>query len=383
MKASYSAIFLSSILWRSPTSASYLRLGHLNEDVAPCTDIPGTNCSLYDSNFPVWCSLGAIFDPSVSTDCCACGGGNITITQPDDATDPSVASNFTIELLPSDGRVQKYDHLFEKARQFWMSVIVGDLPDYTTTMAPGLDLFDELLSEPVNRDVDDILVAFHIGEIDGVGGTLGFAGPVITRIDNEIPTQPISAIMVFDEEDFALRSDADLELIILHELGHALGFGSYWSYKCGVDCETLGDHDYTCPNAVAEYAKLSLGDKLLITNDGGEGSICSHWEDDSFRNTGGWSELMTPFFDADKEQLVTTVTVGAFADLGYEVNYAVADDIPYTTSSSSESLAEVSTKINILPEHRMKPSASFSLEGIIASPKDIPESIRSHLSISR
>ena len=89
---------------------------------------------------------------------------------------------------------------------------------------------------------------------------------------------------------------------------------------------------------------------------------------------------MTPFFDESKEQLITTVTVGALEDLGYEVNYDSADDILDT--SSTQSLVAASSNIKFLPEHKLKPSASFSLEGVVGSPEDMPESLRSHLSFS-
>ena len=84
----------------------------------------------------------------------------------------------------------------------------------------------------------------------------------------------------------------------------------------------MGLHD-----AAAKHEELGLPGPLLLTDDGGQGSQCGHWDDDSF-SFPGWSELMTPFFDQTKEQLVTAVTVAALEDLSHEVNYTAANYIP-------------------------------------------------------
>ena len=80
-------------------------------------------------------------------------------------------------------------------------------------------------------------------------------------------------------------------------------------------------------DAAAKHEELGLPGPLLLADDGGQGSRCAHWDDDSFPFP-GWSELMTPFFDQTKEQLVTAVTVAALEDLSHEVNYTAANYIP-------------------------------------------------------
>ena len=60
--------------------------------------------------------------------------------------------------------------------------------------------------------------------IDGVGNTLGSAGPDYIWID--CPGVSIEGSMEFDIADLGLMSDSELEFLYLHEMGHVIGFGS-------------------------------------------------------------------------------------------------------------------------------------------------------------
>jgi hypothetical protein len=56
---------------------------------------------------------------------------------------------------------------------------------------------------------------------DGVGGTLGFATVGFVR---SVDGLPITGTMSFDAADIAtLRSNGDLDTVLLHEIGHLLG----------------------------------------------------------------------------------------------------------------------------------------------------------------
>ena len=66
---------------------------------------------------------------------------------------------------------------------------------------------------------------------------------------------------------------------------------------------------------------------LTLNAAGSPGSICSHWSEFSFNTTVN-SELMTPFFRTGVANPLSTVTVGALEDLGYEVDYSKADGFP-------------------------------------------------------
>ena len=124
-----------------------------------------------------------------------------------------------------------------------------------------------------------------------------------------------------------------------------LGVGTPgWAYNCARSCfeslnETEGtfvldDDGYRCPKANEAFYSLGLKTyyekdiPLLVNQEGGLGSVCAHWAEQSFNMTGVNSELMTPFYDRGVPNPLSTVTIGALEDLGYEVNYHAADDFP-------------------------------------------------------
>ena len=69
-----------------------------------------------------------------------------------------------------------------------------------------------------------------------------------------------------------------------------------------------------------------------------------------------WSELMTAIFDAEKEQLLTRVTLGGLVDLGGygEIVFGNADPIP------GSSLGDMQVVHNSIP--RLRTRSSFVLQ---------------------
>ena len=109
------------------------------------------------------------------------------------------------------------------------------------------------------------------------------------------------------------------------EMGHALGYGTFGPRgRCFNQCP--GSFDYPCPEAQNAWNNaLGQSGTLLLSNDGGPGSECSHWDEDLFSNL-NWSDIMTPSFDPSKEQLLSAITVEAIGELGeYVVNPFAAE----------------------------------------------------------
>lgn len=68
-----------------------------------------------------------------------------------------------------------------------------------------------------------LLISASQENIDGVGNTLGSASPDFNWI--ECPGVSLMGSMKFDIADLRLLNQLDLELLYLHEMGHAIGFG--------------------------------------------------------------------------------------------------------------------------------------------------------------
>jgi len=256
---------------------------------------------------------------------------------------PSLKSEFDIQLV-NCGNITYYDSSFDNARQKWQTIIVGDKTPNRVHLKK-----DILFSTLGNKDdsyiwVDDIIIGYNFMENisqnfsspDDIAVTLGAAGPtLVSNADN----LPIAGIMVFNRQELMKMEMSDVELIIMHEMGHVLGLFTLPNETCSQTCP-----NYSCPAAKREYDNLNLDSPLLL-----ESEICAHWAESSF-HTSTSSELMTPYFEKDKYQPLTRVTAGALQDLGYEVNFNAADTFE---NHKSRSLANT---------QHMTPTKTFNLE---------------------
>ena len=223
---------------------------------------------------------------------------------------------------------------FTLAAAKWESVIFGDVPDVQVTVAsnscgkgsPGLF-----------ETIDDIVIFAIIDSIDGPGKILGQAGPCFVRSQNNTP---IVGVMQFDSADVAtLIAGGTFGLVIQHEMGHVLGYGTIWqangllvnpSFTGGVPpCDTTQDPHFTGSQALAAFDHIGglnyvASAKVPVENHGGPGTCDGHWRESVFKN-----ELMTGFLNLGSNPL-SLETVASMGDLGYLVTYSAAD--PYVLS---------------------------------------------------
>ena len=176
--------------------------------------------------------------------------------------------------------------------------------------------------------MDDVLILITLEPIDGAGSVLGAAGPCFIRNGTRLP---VAGLMKFDTADLdVLESGGLLQVVILHEMGHVLGFGTIWSdLNLLADPSLSGGTDphFTGAQAIAAFddiggANYIASAKVPVEDMGGEGTADAHWRESVFGN-----ELMTGFVEASTNAL-SRVSVASMADLGYAVNLAGAD--PFT-----------------------------------------------------
>ena len=234
------------------------------------------------------------------------------------------SSEFNITLnFDGDTTYLKY---FTEAVLRWTEIIVGELSD----------VFDRRLGV-----IDDLFIEATVRYIDGPSNILGQAGATGYRQESLIPYK---GVMIFDSADLAMMEERGILLdVILHEMGHVLGFSKYFFERLGL---TSG-FDYTGSNAVLAYQNLtgdSSLDSVPLDNTGGEGRAGSHWREGVFDR-----ELMTGLSESSSPMPLSIVTVGAFKDLGYVVDYSKADDFTLLSSSlSSTSLLLASSNTDSL-----------------------------------
>ena len=223
---------------------------------------------------------------------------------------------------------------FTTAAAKWESVIFGDVPDIQISIPPNSCGTG---SPGLNEIVDDIVIFAIIDSIDGPGKILGQAGPCFVRTLKNIP---VVGVMQFDSADVAsLIAAGSLGLVIEHEMGHVLGFGTIWqsngllvnpSFTGGIPpCDSTQDPHFTGSQALAAFDRIGglnyiASAKVPVENRGGAGTCDGHWRESVFKN-----ELMTGFLNIGSNPL-SLETVASMGDLGYLVTYASSD--PYLLS---------------------------------------------------
>lgn len=233
------------------------------------------------------------------------GGSNLLTTYTsgnmavDDGSEFNITINFTGKWTADQQAVVKW------AADFYSQIITADVRD-------DVDLAGNL--------VDDIVITVSTGRIDGngnplTGNTLAQTGNIVVRDDGTVDEWlPLTASIKLDSTDLNNAGLAGTwDAIILHEMGHALGFaGAIFNQLGLVDAAS----NFTGTQAMAAY-----GGAVPLENSGGSGTAGSHWDEADFKPNGVAmsNELMTGYFSPGETTLLSDTTIGALADLGYTV----------------------------------------------------------------
>jgi hypothetical protein len=246
------------------------------------------------------------------------GTGTVTIVNDDSGEVPG----FQITVDYSGTVRQSIRDACDWAAERWSQVITGDLPGVWDS---SRGVF-----------VDDLRITVQEGLLgggNGPGDALANAGPDEFRSGAAgLPWAASAGIDPFDASDSQLRN------IVLHEFGHALGFGiSGTGVPTFYSRFVVGD-GFTGTNALREYRSLFGGSNTSVPLEtgGGAGTAGAHWRESVFN-----TELMTGYSEAPGVVMpLSAITVGAMQDMGYTVNYAAAD--PYTPPVQSSASAQQS-----------------------------------------
>lgn len=227
----------------------------------------------------------------------------------------TVNNPFDIVVNFVGGLTATQQSVFAEAESFWETMIIGNRYDLAL---PALTIDAEGAPN------------------DGVGGVLGSAGPTSAVRTNGAPQDyayVTTGSMSFDSADLAdLESDGTLFDVIVHEMAHVIGFGTFWNpeiytatFAGTQNVYTNGTGQYTGAYGLAAYnAEFGLGESYIpVELDGGPGTADGHWDEAIF--AGGFRDIMTGYLngvspDADAPFAAATLsatTIASFADIGY------------------------------------------------------------------
>jgi hypothetical protein len=231
-----------------------------------------------------------------------------------------------LDLVSISGSKESWMDAFGGAKQRWESIIVGDLPTFTSvSLLAGIEVGTGFPST-----IDDVYICGREQESrDGPGGILASGGPTFVRGSEVINPRTggeylttVAGRMKFDTVDIVrLQENGKLEKVILHEMAHVLGFGTLWEQN-GLYNKGSGRYANDT-RADAEWKTIGCSGPLPVELDHGDGTKDGHWDEDCLV-----SELLTGKTNlTESSSPLSRVTVGCMEDLGYVVDYSQADDI--------------------------------------------------------
>lgn len=240
---------------------------------------------------------------------------------------------FNIDVVFLGGLTPAQQAQFNFAAQRWQEMIVGDLPDVT---------------DPTFGLIDDILIT-----AEGVALGPGILGQAtFTQQRNDPDMLPYLGLMEFSTTFLPTLPALELRDVIIHEMGHVLGFTpNLWNQKGLLDAPNAL---FTGAAATAEHnALFGLNDAGVPLQTGvGPGSDLAHWDDALYGD-----ELMTFSATGTAPRKITRVTAAQFEDLGYTIDISAADQTfplqPATPLLASYELGEPSASTVMANEQKL------------------------------
>lgn len=243
-------------------------------------------------------------------------------------TATAIQTAFDIEVrFVGDGGTQQVRDAFIAAASKWRRVIVGNLRTVNLNRAAGQ--CGASWVPAVSESINDVLIFARIGAIDGVGKILAQAGPCIYSTADNLP---ITGIMEFDEADLtSVLANGTFNDVVLHEMGHVLGVGTFWT----IGRSLLSEAGTAAPYFTGAGARAAFTAINTVTFSGNTvpvegnqypvGTRDSHWRESVFGR-----ELMQGFAKVGGMPL-SRVTAASMQDLGYIVNMSAADPFSITS----------------------------------------------------
>lgn len=234
---------------------------------------------------------------------------NLTKTPPVGGFNPAAEGQPGFQIALNLDSSVIHQEVFRAAADKAASLVNNDLPDVMT--AAGML-------------IDDLLINFSVGAIDGGFNTAAFAQATGLRSPEEGRLAYDGRIKVDEADIERFFQNGQLEDLLVHEILHLMGVGATgWSHL-GLN---VFKGEYTGEHALNVYRELSGDSKAgfvpLENSTGSSASDNSHWAESVFKD-----EIMSPL--ATTDEAISRLTLAGLADLGYDVNFNLAE--PFTLS---------------------------------------------------
>jgi len=249
----------------------------------------------------------------------------------------AVASSYNVKVVFLTSMTATQRTAFLDAAARWSSIVVAGFAPDTITTGPQ-SCSDN--TPAIDTVITSVMIYATVAPIDGPGNILGGASPCWVRLPG---LTALVGDMTFDSADLpSLELNNVLKPVILHEMGHVLGFGTLWNCPNppipGFPCTkppllvygttdsthfvgTAANNNYAAAGGLTAFPSLY---PVPVENTGGPGTQDGHWRETVMTN-----ELMTGYIALGASPL-SAITIGSLADMGYSVNYTTAEAYTFT-----------------------------------------------------
>jgi hypothetical protein len=233
--------------------------------------------------------------------------------------DPGVPSTITIAAARA---VAKWRRVVRQ--NVGPAVTIGPDEDQCGALPPGGSLA-----------VAGIRVRLRMVQNLGVAAT---GGPCIVRSESGLA---LTGMISINTAGPHLADQAIADRMLVHELGHVLGIGTWWFSAIGrkyYPDTALTDPYFTGPRAIAAFLAVGgaayAGRKVPVEIPGGTAAPGTHWRGSV---VGANLEVM------QAGPRLSAITIAALADMGWSVDENAADLYTLPTSTTLASIADART----------------------------------------
>ncbi len=249
-------------------------------------------------------------------------------------------SEFPLDLVDGDGQkplpyrvLQSMDRVAAK----WRTVIRSAPPGEAVRLAIG----ECRNLVPVSQFITGVRVLIRTDSIRSTIAAIG--GPCAIRANG----LPLLGTVQINAYYLSTYSDRKLDDLILHEVGHVLGFGSNWDLGTlpGLVSGDSASRDplFIGPNTLTAFTKLGGSARFTGRAVPLELRVLGHWRIPTFAG-----EVMSPYLTVDPQPL-SSVTVAALKDMGWNVEIEAYEEYQLPSSVLSPRVASGSADARIAP----------------------------------
>lgn len=250
--------------------------------------------------------------------CLACGGSDSPVEPP--LSRPQIELRYIPGFFTLTAQQQS---VVAAAVDKWARAISKDLGTFRLDF-PANDCFS---GQPrLNETHHNLLLLVSIADIDGPSRNLAYTQVCGVSERDKLPI--LSHIRIDRADLDSMQARGILPAVITHEIGHALGFNPESYLPKHLAAGGTSDPHFTGAAArskFAEHGAWYTGVTVPLEDGSGRGPNDPHWRFSVFGD-----ELMVAVASRGFIAPLSVITLGLFADLGYEVDFSLAD--PYVVA---------------------------------------------------